>query len=145
MEGSVVVGARLIRTETVDRDGLDVKYRAAAVFLREIDLFAPNANPILVAAAAAASYTPGILAELLGRVLVDAAWLSNGRKLWTIFESEVCALVRAREVRIRALPVPATGECESLYSGFRVPPGPSTAFTSSSSEAAGRPCSSAGC
>ena len=119
MEGSVVVGARLIRTETVDRDGPDVKYRAAAIFLREIDLFARNANPTLVAAAAAASYTPRILAELLGRVLVDAAWLSNGRKLWSIFESEVCALVRAREVRIRALPVPATGGCESLY--FRIP------------------------
>ena len=96
-----------------------MKYRAAAKFLREIDLSAPNANPTLVAAAAAASYTPRILAELLGRVLVDAAWLSNGRKLWSIFEREVCGLVRAREVRIRALPVPATGGCESLY--FRIP------------------------
>ena len=119
MEGSIAVGARLIRTEAVDADGPDVKYRAAAMFLREIDLFAPNANPILVAAAAAASYTPRTLADLLGRVLADAPWLSNGRRLWSIFESEVCALVRAKEVRIRALPMAAAGGCQSLY--FRIP------------------------
>ena len=119
MEDSVVVGARLIRSEPVDADGPDVKYRTAAIFLREIDLFAPQANPILVAAAGAASYTPRILADLLSRVLVDAAWLSNGRKLWSIFESEVCALVRAKEVRIRTLPVRAAGGCQSLY--FKIP------------------------
>ena len=114
----VAVGARLIRAERVGPDGPDVKYRAAAMFLREIDLFAPNANPILVAAAAAASYTPRILADLLGRVLADAPWVPNGRRLWSIFESEVCALVRAREVRIRPLPM-AAGGCQSLY--FRIP------------------------
>ena len=119
MEGRVAVGARLIRTETVGADGPDVKYRAAAMFLREIDLFAPNANPILVAAAAAASHRPGTLADLLGRVLADASWLSNGRTLWSIFEREVCALVRARQVRIHALPVPAARGCQSLY--FRIP------------------------
>ena len=124
MEGRVEVGARLIRTETVDADGPDVKYRAAAMFLREIDLFAPNANPILVAAAAAASYTPRILADLLGRVLADASWLSNGGRLWSIFEREVCALVRAREVRIHALPVPAARGCQSLYFGIPSAAGP---------------------
>ena len=117
IEGSIAVGARLIRTETVDADGPDVKYRTAAMFLREIDLFAPNANPILVAAAA--SYTPRTLAELLGRVLADASWLSNGRRLWSTFEREVCALVGAKEVRICALPVAAAGGCQSLY--FRIP------------------------
>ena len=119
MEGGVAVGARLIRTERVDADGPDVKYRAAAMFLREIDLFAPNANPILVAAAAAASYTPRTLADLLGRVLADAPWRSNGRRLWSIFEREVCALVGAKEVRICALPVAAAAGCQSLY--FRIP------------------------
>ena len=117
MEGSIAVGARLIRTERVDADGPDVRYRAAAMFLREIDLFAPKANPILVAAAG--SYTPRTLADLLGRVLADAPWLSNGRGLWSMFESEVCALVGAREVRIRALPMAAAGGCQSLY--FRIP------------------------
>ena len=119
IEGGIAVGARLIRTERVDADGPDVKYRAAAMFLREIDLFAPNANPILVAAAAAASYTPRTLADLLGRVLADAPWLSNGRRLWSIFEREVCALVGAKEVRICALPVAAPAGCQSLY--FRIP------------------------
>ena len=36
-----------------------------------------------------------------------------------LFESEVCALVGAKEVRIRALPVAAAGGCQSLY--FRIP------------------------
>jgi hypothetical protein len=117
--GAVAVGARLIRTETVDADGPDVKYRSAAMFLHEIDLFAPNANPVMVAAAAASSYTPKTLADLLSRVLADVPWLSNGRKLWSIFESEVCALVKAKEVRIRALPMAAAGGCQSLY--FRIP------------------------
>jgi CheY-like chemotaxis protein len=116
MEGSIAVGARLIRTEAVEADGADVKYRAAAMFLREIDLFAQNANPMV---AAAASHTPRTLADLLTRVLADAKWLSNGRRLWSLFESEVCALVTAKEVRIRALPVAAAGGCQSLY--FRIP------------------------
>ena len=119
IEAAVAVGARLIRTETVDAEGPDVKYRSAAVFLREIDLFAPNANPIMVAAAAASSYTPKTLADLLSRVLADVAWLSNGRRLWSIFENEVCALVKAKEVRIRALPMAAAGGCQSLY--FSIP------------------------
>jgi hypothetical protein len=118
VEGGVAVGARLIRAERVDPDGPDVKYRAAAMFLREIDLFAPIANPIMVAAAAASSYTPRTLADLLGRVLAEALWVSNGRRLWTIFESEVRALVKAREVRIRELPM-AAGGCQSLY--FSIP------------------------
>ena len=36
-----------------------------------------------------------------------------------VFESEVSALVRAKEVRIRAMPVRAAGGCQSLY--FRIP------------------------
>jgi CheY-like chemotaxis protein len=119
MEGTVAVGARLIRTETVDADGPGVKYRVAAQFLREIDLFATDTNPILAAAAAGASYTPKVLADLLGRVLANATWVSNGATLWSLFEREVCALVRAREVRIRAVPVQAAGGCQSLY--FRIP------------------------
>jgi CheY-like chemotaxis protein len=119
MEGSLAVGARLIRTEAVDADGPDVKYRAAAMFLREIDLFEPNTNPALVAAAAAAAYTPTVLADLLGRVLANATWVTNGAPLRSAFESEVCALVKAREVRIRAVPVRAAGGCQSLY--FNIP------------------------
>lgn len=119
MEGSLAVGARLIRTETVDADGPNVTYRAAAMFLREIDLFASHGNPTLVAAAAAATYTPKVLADLLGRVLANATWVANGAPLRSSFESEVCALVKAREVRIRAVPVRAGGGCQSLY--FNIP------------------------
>jgi CheY-like chemotaxis protein len=119
MEGSLAVGARLIRTETIDADGPDVKYRAAAMFLREIDLFESNSNPTLVAAAAAATYTPKVLADLLGRVLANATWVANGAPLRSSFESEVCTLVKAREVRIRAVPVRAGGGCQSLY--FNIP------------------------
>jgi len=119
IEGSLAVGARLIRTETVEADGPDVRYRAAAMFLREIDLFAANTNPALVAAAAAAAHTPRVLSDLLGRVLANATWVANGAPLRTSFESEVCSLVRAKEVRIRAVPVRAGGGCQSLY--FNIP------------------------
>jgi hypothetical protein len=119
MEGSLAVGARLIRTETVEADGPDVRYRAAAMFLREIDLFAANTNPALVAAAAAETYTPRVLADLLGRVMANATWVANGAPLRSSFESEVCELVRAKEVRIRAVPVRAPGGCQSLY--FNIP------------------------
>jgi hypothetical protein len=95
-----------------------MKYRAAAMFLREIDLFA-SANPILVAAAAAQSHAPRVLADLLGRVLAEANWVSNGGALRSLFETEVRALVGAKDVRIRAVPVRASGGCQSLY--FSIP------------------------
>ena len=119
MEGSVAVGARLIRTETVDADGPEVKYRVAAMFLREIDLFATNANPILVAAAAARPTRQEVLADLLGRVLADATWVSNGAALWSSFESEVCALVRARRSSHPRGAGAGRRRCQSLY--FRIP------------------------
>ena len=58
------------------------------MFLHEIDLFAANANPILVAAAAAGSYTPKVLADLLGRALANANWVSNGADLRSLFETD---------------------------------------------------------
>jgi CheY-like chemotaxis protein len=119
MEGSLPVSARLVRAEMVDSDGPEVKYRAAAMFLREIDVFATHGNPLLVAAAAAESHTPKVLADLLGRVLADASWVSNGAKLRSLFETEVRALVRARDVRIRAVPMRTVGGCQSLY--FSIP------------------------
>ena len=118
MERSLTVGARLIRSEAVETGGSDVKYRAAAMFLNEIDLFAPNGNPIVVATDAGESRPPTVLAELLGRVLANANWASNGVGLWSLFEAELEALVRAREVRIRAVPVRTTGGCQSLYFGI---------------------------
>jgi CheY-like chemotaxis protein len=119
IEGSFPVSARLVRTEVVDSDGPEVKYRAAATFLRDIDVFTTTGNPLLAAAVAAESYTPKALADLLGRVLGNAAWVSSGTSLQTLFETEVRALVRAKEVRIRAVPVRAAGGCQALY--FKIP------------------------
>lgn len=119
MEASLSVGARLIRSEVVGPDGPEARYHAAAMFLREVDLFPGKANPVMVAAAAASSYRPTVLADLLGRVLADANWVANGAALQAVFETEVRALVRAKEVRIRAVPVRAKGGCQSLY--FSIP------------------------
>jgi CheY-like chemotaxis protein len=118
MEDSLSVAARLIRSEMVP-GGPEVRYRAAAMFVRELDLFPAHVNPAIVAAAAASSASPGVLADVLGRVLSNANWVSNGATLWSSFESEVSTLVRAREVRIRAVPVRAARGCQSLY--FNIP------------------------
>ncbi len=119
MEASLSVGARLIRSVAVRPDGTVARYHAAAKFLREVDLFPTRVHPIMVAAAAASSYTPTVLADLLGRVLADANWVSNGPALRSLFETEVRALVRAKDVRIRPVPVRTGGGCQSLY--FSIP------------------------
>ena len=119
IDDSVAVGARLTRSEAVRTGGPDVIYRMAAKFMREINLFATNANPIMIAAAAAASHTPNVLADVLGRVLAKANWVSNGAALESLLEAEIETLVRAREVRIRALPIRETSGYQSVY--FSIP------------------------
>jgi hypothetical protein len=119
MEGSLSVAARLIRSEIVQPDGPEVRFRTAAMFVRELDLFPAHASPMMVTAAAASSFAPRVLADLLGRVLANANWVSNGVPLRSLFETELRALVHAREVRIRAVPVRTTGGCQSLY--FDIP------------------------
>ena len=119
LDDSLAVGARLIRSEAVGTGGADVVYRVAAMFLREIELFPANANPIMVGAAAAASHTPNVLADILGRVLAKANWVSNGAALRTLLEAEIETLVRAREVRIRALPIREASGCQSV--SFSIP------------------------
>jgi CheY-like chemotaxis protein len=118
MEGSHPVSARLLRTETIELDGSEVKYRAAAMFLREIDVFTTAGNPLPVVAAVE-SYPPRALADLLGRVLANASWVSNGATLRSQFETELRAMVRAKEVGIRTVPVRAAGGCQQLY--FKIP------------------------
>jgi hypothetical protein len=118
IDDSLAVAARLIRSEAVRTGGPDVTYRVAAMFMREIDLFATNTNPIMIAAAAAASPTPNVLADVLGRVLANANWVSNGA-LRSLLEAEIEALVGAREVRIRALPIREASGCQSVY--FSIP------------------------
>jgi CheY-like chemotaxis protein len=119
IEASLSVGARLIRSEAVRPDGTVARYHAAAKFLREVDLFPTSVHPIVAAAAAASTYRPPVLADLLGRVLANANWVSNGPALRSLFETEVRALVRAKDVRIRTVPVRASSGCQSLY--FSIP------------------------
>ena len=127
VEDSLAVGARLIRSEPVAAgSGHDVKYRAAAMFSREVDLFAGPVNPVVAAAAAATVHTPRALADLLGRVLANANWASNGVSLRAAFEDEIRVLVRAKEVRIRAVPMRTTSGCQSLY--FNIPSPAETAY-----------------
>jgi hypothetical protein len=118
MEGNHPVSARLIRTEMIESDGSEVKYRAAAMFLREIDVFATSRDPV-VDVAAAESHSPKAVADLLGRVLASASWVSNGTTLRSKFETELRAMVRAKDVSIRTVPVRAAGGCQSLY--FKIP------------------------
>lgn len=127
VEDSLAVGARLIRSEAVGAGGgHDVKYRVAAMFSREVDLFSGTVNPVVAAAAAATVHTPRALADLLGRVLANANWASNGASLRAAFEDEIRALVRAKEVRIRAVPMRTAGGCQSLY--FNIPSQTETAY-----------------
>jgi hypothetical protein len=118
MEGSHPVTARLLRTETIELDGSEVKYRAAAMFLRELAVFANAGNPLLPGAAVE-SHPPRALADLLGRVLANASWVSNGATLRSQFEAELRAMVRAKDVCICTVPVRAAGGCQQLY--FKIP------------------------
>jgi CheY-like chemotaxis protein len=118
MDGSHPVSARLIRAESVGTNDSEVKYRAAAMFLRELDVFTTSGNPLLVAAAVE-PYPPRALADLLGRVVAGASWVSNGAGLRSRFETELRAMVRAKDVCIRPVPVRAAGGCQSLY--FSIP------------------------
>jgi CheY-like chemotaxis protein len=118
MDGSHSVSARLIRAESVESDGAEVRYRAAAMFLREIDVLATCGNP-LVDVAAVESHAPRALADMLGRVLASASWVANGATLRSSFETELRAMVRAKDVCIRPVPVRADGGCQSLY--FKIP------------------------
>jgi len=118
MHGSHPVSARLVRAETVESDGSEVKYRAAAMFLREIEVLTTCGNP-LVDVVAVESHAPRALADLLGRVLASASWVSNGTTLRSKFEAELRAMVRAKEVSIRTVPVRSAIGCQSLY--FKIP------------------------
>jgi hypothetical protein len=118
VESTMAVDARLIRSEVVETDNQQVKYRAAAVFLREIDLFATNGN-LRTDAAPASSCAPGALADLLGRVLANASWAANGAGLRSRFESEVRLLIGASEVRIRDVAAGRAGDSQSLC--FAIP------------------------
>jgi CheY-like chemotaxis protein len=108
LERTLSVTARLVRSGVADRSGPDVRYRVAAAFVREIDLFPVNAprSPV--------SHSPKVLADLLGRVLAGANWASNGAALRSAFETELARLLPVQEVRIRLVAIVGPHDCESV-------------------------------
>jgi hypothetical protein len=130
---SVMVPARFVRSEVVSVDGLGVRYRAAAVFEREVDLDGPQ--PVR----GQQSSTPGGLADWL----VELSTLLNRRPdvtgdasdLRERMERGLRRLVSAKDVRIldvgsqeqTELVSPPPG-CKSIYFSMGEPaPGESSA------------------
>jgi hypothetical protein len=114
LERSVSVPARLIRSEIAGVHGHNVRYRIAAAFCCDVDLLAAPAP-----ASAAAAHPPKVLGDLLGRVLADASWVSNGPALCARFEAELGRLVRVREIRICTMPGPPPPGCRTV--SFDIP------------------------
>jgi hypothetical protein len=117
---SVVVPARFVRSEVVSVDGLGVRYRAAAVFERELDLDGPQ-QPVR----GRQSSTPGGLADWLVELstLLNRPEVSDDAS--TLRERMECGLrrlVSAKDVRIldvetheEAELVPPPPGCKSIY------------------------------
>ncbi len=108
-DDSFVVPARFVRSEIVGVDARGVRYRAAAVFEREVDLDGPRATLTRV------SSTPIGLANWLQQVSADIERKAGPEALRDRFEMGLCRLVSAREVRILDEPAPPTEGCESIY------------------------------
>jgi hypothetical protein len=108
-DDSFVVPARFVRSEIVGVDARGVRYRAAAVFEREVDLDGPRATLARV------SSTPIGLANWLQHLSADIERKAGPDALRDRFENGLCRLVSAREVRILDEPAPPTEGCESIY------------------------------
>jgi CheY-like chemotaxis protein len=116
-ETNVVVPSRAVRSDVAAVDGFGVRYHIAATFSRELDLAGlerPSAPPP----------SPRELGDLLARVLADADGVdsvSRPTALRARFESELRALLRVRDIRLRDTPTVAEPGVESIY--FTVPHG----------------------
>ena len=110
----LAVAARLIRTEVAVGNGVRGRYRVAAAFTREVDLFA-----LQEPAPMAAAHPPKVLGDVLGRVLAGADWVKNGPALRVKLQEEIGRLVHVHEVRIRAVPDRTPAGCESMC--FSIP------------------------
>ncbi|HEX7139451.1 MAG TPA: hypothetical protein VF219_16480 [Vicinamibacterales bacterium] len=108
-DDSLVVPARFVRSEIVGVDARGVRYRAAAVFEREVDLDGPRARIARVAS------TPNGLANWLQELSGDIERKAGPDALRARFESGLCRLVSAREVRILDEPAPPVEGCESIF------------------------------
>jgi hypothetical protein len=121
-DDSVVVPARFVRSEVVSVDGLGVRYRAAAVFERELDLDGPQPSD-----RGRQSSTPGGLADWLAELSTllnrpDVSGSGDASKLRERMECGLRRLVSAKDVRIldvesqeEAELVPPPAGCKSIY------------------------------
>jgi len=105
----VVVPARFVRSDVVTVDGRGVRYRAAAVFEKEIDL-----EELGVSLPAAAS-GPKEIAEWLRKLANDIYRSRDPGALRRRIKDGLTRLVSARDVEIRRAPVPPPDGCESFY------------------------------
>jgi len=108
-DDSIVVPARFVRSEIVGVDARGVRYRAAAVFEREVDLDGPRAKTMRVAS------TANGLATWLHQLSSDIEAKAGPDALRARFENGLCRLVSAREVRILDEPGPPAEGCESIF------------------------------
>jgi CheY-like chemotaxis protein len=107
------VPARAIRSEVASVDAMGVRYRVAAAFSRDIELFGAPRQP------ASTTVMPTALGELLARVLSEVDYSSKSSAPRARFEQGLRKLVPVRDVQIRQTPVIPSGGSESIY--FKVP------------------------
>jgi hypothetical protein len=108
-DDSIVVPVRFVRSEIVGVDGRGVRYRAAAVFEREVDLDGPRTKTARVASTASG------LATWLQQLSGDIERNAGAGTLRARFENGLCQLVSAREIRILDEPAPPAEGCESIF------------------------------
>jgi hypothetical protein len=106
---SLVVPARFVRSEIVDVDARGVRYRAAAVFEREVDLAGPRAAVSRVVS------TPRELSNWLQLLSADLDNKSGPAALRERVERGLCRIVSAREVRVLEAPEPPGETGDSIY------------------------------
>jgi CheY-like chemotaxis protein len=113
-ESRLVLPARFVRSEVGAVSAQGVRYHAAAVFSRKVDLFARLEEPEKRAAP-----SPQALAELLVRVTQELGDGETASNIRTSFEFGLKQLVPACEIRLRdEIAQPGRG-CDSIY--FKVP------------------------
>jgi CheY-like chemotaxis protein len=110
---SIIVPARLVRSEVAEVNNLGVKYRTAVVFNHRLDLILEKHYGVPRSEFA----IPKALSDLLTRAL-EAAGGGQSAEARALFEQGLRELVPAREIQLRSVPAPGeTGE--SVY--FTVP------------------------
>ena len=114
MRSDMMVPVRVVRSEVADVTSRGVRYRAALVFRRRLDLIPDRPRPRNATAA-----TPKALAELLMKVTSELGRCQHPEALRAIFELGLQQLVSARDVRILPAPTPAMDGSEGVY--FSVP------------------------